>query len=153
MSWHSIRRQRTSKDCLWVYLVLVIYCCTGDLPLREVCFLSKTPLEKTNFLLVATILGLLWVSNGGMYPHLSALGPHLVQTSAGPMHVAFVSVSSCTWKHIFTHSNIHRDTCPKKYICMHVTVRGQPQGLLILIFYLVWDKEGVFSVNKVISNH
>lgn len=36
-----------------------------------------------------------WVKDGAMCPPFSALVHHLVQTRAGPVHAATVSVSSC----------------------------------------------------------
>ena len=63
---------------------------------RVVCFPRETPLEESKFSLQVVIsqtqfLGQEW----GMCPLLLlALGPHLVQTCAGPVLAASVSVSS-----------------------------------------------------------
>lgn len=68
-----------------------------------VCFSNETTLEETKFSYasgywVRISWRLLLVRNGGMCPLLfSALGSHLVQTCAGPVHTAWVSVSLCVY--------------------------------------------------------
>lgn len=69
--------------------MLAIYCWLWGLPFRVVCIPSETPLEEINLSFASGYQSRydFWVRGGGMYLFLSTLGPHLMQTYAGPVHV------------------------------------------------------------------
>lgn len=61
-------------------------------PLKSGGFPSETPLERSHLSLVSSYQ--LEIGAGDLCPLLSALGPYLVQTHAGPVRAAAVSLSS-----------------------------------------------------------
>lgn len=75
-------------------------------PLKSGRFPSETPLERSHFSFVSSYQ--LEIDAGDLRPLLSALGLYLVQTRAGPVHAATVSLSSyvpwsyCIWKALFS---------------------------------------------------
>lgn len=60
------------------------------MPTLVVCFPSATFLAYSTF--SHSVGNNFGIMNGGIFPHLSTLGPHLVQTYAEPVDIASVSM-------------------------------------------------------------